>query len=73
MCLAVRRCMTIEKVAFLFLHAPTTRKERWSRLLEKRGIEVRSGVFLDRMTSTRSLAFEPEWEKFTLRTEPEED
>lgn len=30
-------------------------------------------VFLDRMTSTRSLAFEPEWEKFTLRTEPEED
>lgn len=30
-------------------------------------------VFLDRMTSIRSLAFEPEWEKFTLRAEAEED
>ena len=30
-------------------------------------------VFLDRMTSTRSLAFEPEWERYTLRTESEED
>lgn len=28
-------------------------------------------VFLDRMTSTRSLAFEPEWEKFVLAGEPE--
>ncbi len=28
-------------------------------------------VFLDRMTSTRSLAFEPEWEKFVLADEPE--
>ncbi len=30
-------------------------------------------VFLDRMTSTRSLAFEPEWEKFVLADEPEGD
>ena len=30
-------------------------------------------VFLDRMTSTQSLAFEPEWEKFTLAAEPEGD
>jgi peptide deformylase len=30
-------------------------------------------VFLDRMTSTQSLAFEPEWERFTLRVEAEED
>ncbi|MDX2438657.1 MAG: peptide deformylase [Acidobacteriota bacterium] len=30
-------------------------------------------VFLDRMTSTQSLAFEPEWEKYTLSTEAEGD
>ena len=30
-------------------------------------------VFLDRMTSTQSLTFEPEWEKYTLSTEPEGD
>jgi peptide deformylase len=29
-------------------------------------------VFLDRMTSTRSLAFEPEWETYVLAAEPEE-
>jgi peptide deformylase len=30
-------------------------------------------VFLDRMTSTRSLAFEPEWETYVLAAEPEEE
>lgn len=30
-------------------------------------------VFLDRMTSTHSLAFEPEWEKFTLRNETDQE
>ena len=29
-------------------------------------------VFLDRMVSTRSLAFEPEWEQYVLATEPED-
>lgn len=29
-------------------------------------------VFLDRMTSTRSLAFEPEWERFVLAAETED-
>jgi peptide deformylase len=29
-------------------------------------------VFLDRMENTRSLAFEPEWERFVLSVEPEE-
>lgn len=29
-------------------------------------------VFLDRMTSTQSLAFEPEWERFILQTDAEE-
>jgi len=30
-------------------------------------------VFLDRMTDTRSLAYESEWERFTLDDLPEED
>lgn len=30
-------------------------------------------VFLDRMTSTRSLAFEPEWERYVLADEPGQD
>ena len=30
-------------------------------------------VFLDRMTSTRSLAFEPEWERFVLTSGGEDD
>lgn len=30
-------------------------------------------VFLDRMNSAHSLAFEPEWEKFVLSEEPEND
>ena len=30
-------------------------------------------VFLDRMEGTQSLAFEPEWERFILSAEPEED
>jgi len=30
-------------------------------------------VFLDRMTSTHSLAFEPEWERYVLGEEPNDD
>jgi len=30
-------------------------------------------VFLDRMASTRSLAFEPEWETYVLAAEPDEE
>jgi peptide deformylase len=44
-----------------------------ARVLQHEHDHLDGIVFLDRMASIRSLAFEPEWETYVLATEPEEE
>jgi hypothetical protein len=50
MCLATKRFMVLEKVAFLFLYASVTQKQQWIPRLAKRGIEVTPNAFIDQTT-----------------------
>jgi peptide deformylase len=38
-----------------------------ARVIQHENDHLDGVVFLDRMTSTQSLAFEPEWERYVLR------
>jgi peptide deformylase len=44
-----------------------------SRVIQHENDHLDGVVFLDRMTSTRSLAFEPEWERYVLEAERGEE
>lgn len=42
-----------------------------ARVIQHEADHLDGAVYLDRMVSVRSLCFEPEWERYVLRTEPE--